>query len=265
MTNEPGRRPTHSYGTGREIYQAAHGAVDDSLLQRLRGVGVATVWSVLTKAGIAHPVMRDVRLLSGIGTTPMIGRARTLRYLPLREDLLPTLREVGTTRNPQRALFETINPGDVVVIDAGGETGAGGLGDILATRLKYRGCAGLVTDGSVRDAPFLAHMGMAVFTRDVHPGANTSALLPYEFDAPVQCGRVAVFPGDVIIGDQDGVVVVPAALAERVAAEGHEQEALEAYLRVCVENGESLSDAYPPGPRIRAAYEAQRGGTGSGA
>ena len=99
-------------------------------------------------------------------------------------------------------------------------------------------------------------MGIPVFTKSVHPGANTSALLPFEFDGPVQCGGVTVLPGDIILGDEDGVVVIPAHLAAKVADDGLEQERLEGFLRLPVEHGESLRDAYPPGPRLRAAYEA---------
>jgi regulator of RNase E activity RraA len=118
----------------------------------------------------------------------------------------------------------------------------------LATRLKIRGIAGIVTDGCVRDAPFIKRMGLPVFTRAVHPGANTSVLLPYEYDAPIQCGGVTIFPGDAILGDEDGVIVIQAT----------EQENLEGFLRRVVEAGEPLSEAYPPSPRIRADYERWR-------
>jgi regulator of RNase E activity RraA len=201
--------------------------------------------------------MASVTPLSTIDTLPLVGRARTLRYLPAREDLVLLLRAPGAI-NPQRALFEAVGPRDVVVIDAGGNVEAGGLGDILATRLKVRGIAGLVTDGCVRDAPFIKRMGLPVFTRAVHPGANTSALVPYEYDAPIQCGGVTVFPGDAILGDEDGVIVIPASLAGRVADEATEQERLEGFLRRVVEAGESLPEAYPPNARIRAQYEAWR-------
>lgn len=244
-------------GEGHQTFAAGHGTVDDATLDRLRSVGTAAAWSALTRAGIRLPVMSRVIPLSGPETMPLVGRARTLRYLPVREDLLALLRAPGAG-NPQRLLFETVGPRDVVVIDAGGNTGAGGLGDILATRLKARGVAGLVTDGCVRDAPFIKRMGLPVFTRAVHPGANTSALLPYEFDAPIQCGGVTVFPGDAILGDEDGVVVIPAALAQRVADEATEQERLEGFLRQVVEAGESLAEAYPPSPRVRADYDAWR-------
>jgi regulator of RNase E activity RraA len=246
-------------GHGHETFAENQCHVDDATLDRLRAVGTAAAWSALTKAGVARPVMARVTPLSGSDTMPLVGRARTLRYLPVREDLLARLRVPGAV-NPQRALFEAVGPSDVVVIDAGGNVDAGGLGDILATRLKARGIAGLVTDGSVRDAPFIKRMGLPVFTRAVHPAANTSALLPYEYDAPIQCGGVTVFPGDAIVGDEDGVVVIPAALASRVAEEAAQQEHLEEFLRRVVEAGATLPEAYPPSPRVRAAYEAWRNG-----
>jgi len=174
-------------GGGHDAFAEGHGTVDDATLDQLRSVGTAAAWSAVTKAGIRHPVMSGVAPLSGLDTMPLVGRARTLRYLPVREDLLALMRAPGAS-NPQRTLFESVGPRDVVVIDAGGNTGAGGLGDILATRLKIRGIAGIVTDGCVRDAPFIKRMGLPVFTRAVHPGANTSLLLPYEYDAPIQCG-----------------------------------------------------------------------------
>ena len=242
-------------GYGRDVYASAKGDVDEATIERLRGVSVATAWSVLSKAGILKPCMAGVTPLSGPEGFPLVGRARTLRYLPLREDLLPLLRAAGHA-NPQRQLFELVGSGDVVVIDAMGQTEAGTLGDILATRLKARNVVGIVTDGCVRDAPFIKRMGIPVFTKSVHPGANTSALLPFEFDGPVQCGGVTVLPGDIILGDEDGVVVIPAHLAAKVADDGLEQERLEGFLRIQVENGESLRDAYPPGPRLREAYEA---------
>lgn len=242
---------------GRLSYEGASGHVDDATLRRLGRVGTAAAWSALVKAGISRPVMAGVTPLSDPATLPLVGRARTLRYLPVREDLLAHLRAPGAV-NPQRALFEAVGPNEVVVIDAGGNVQAGGLGDILATRLKARGIAGIVTDGCVRDAPYIRRMGLAVFTRAVHPAANTSAMLPFECDAPVQCGGVTVIPGDAIVGDEDGVIVVPAHLAERVANEASEQERLEGFLRKAVAGGETLADAYPPGPRVRAAYEAWR-------
>lgn len=246
-------------GNGHEPFAKHHGQVDDATLHRLRAVGTAAVWSALTKAGISRPVLAGVSALSGPETMPLVGRARTLRYLPVREDLLATLRTPGVV-NPQRALFEVVGPNDVVVIDAGGNVEAGGLGDILATRLKARGIAGLVTDGCVRDAPYIKRMGLPVFTRAVHPGANTSALLPYEYDAPIQCGGVTVLPGDAVVGDEDGVIVIPAALAHRIADEATQQEHLEGFLRKLVEAGETLPEAYPPSARVRAAYEAWRAG-----
>ena len=255
---------TPRVGVGHEIYADNHGHVDDATLDRLRVVGTAAAWSALVKAGITRPVMERVTPLSGPETLPLVGRARTLRYLPVREDLLSRLRVPGAV-NPQRTLFEAVGPNDVVVIDAGGNVAAGGLGDILATRLQVRGIAGVVTDGCVRDAPFIKRMGMPIFTRAVHPAANTSALLPYEYDAPVQCGGVTVFPGDAILGDEDGVVVIPAALARRVADEATDQESLEGFLRRVVEAGEVLGEAYPPSPRVRAAYEAWRAANASSA
>jgi regulator of RNase E activity RraA len=180
-----------------------------------------------------------------------------LRYVPLREDLLPYLREAGMD-NPQRAAIEAVEPGDVFVVDALGCLEAGTMGDILASRIKQRSAAGIVADGCVRDSPYIKRMGIAVYTRGVHPAANTSALLPLAHNEPIQCGGVTVFPGDVLLGDEEGVVVIPPAFAAEIAEQGPEHEALEVFLRQKIDEGYPISEAYPPNERVRAEYEALR-------
>ena len=239
------------------IYDAARGTVSDEVLEKLKAVSTATAWAFLVRKGIRKPFLLGVRPLSIGEVFPMVGRARTLRYMPLREDLLPYLREAGT-ENPQRAAIEHVEPGDVFVVDAMGSLEAGTMGDILASRIKKRGATGIVADGCVRDSPYIKRMGIPVYTRSVHPAANTSALLPQAWDEPIQCGGVAVLPGDVLLGDEEGVVVIPPQLAAELAEEGPEHEALEVFLRQKIEEGYPISEAYPPNERIRAEYEAQK-------
>jgi len=233
-----------------------HGNVDDATLEQLRAVGTAAAWSAVTNAGIRHPVPSGVAPPSGPETMPLVGRARTLGYLPVREDLLALMRAPGAS-NPQRTLFESVGPRDVVVIDAGGNTGAGGLGDILATRLKFRGIAGLVrwlgTGRTVHHAEKPAGVHACRARRCKHRRAPAVRVR-----RPDPVRRRVRLPGDAILGDEDGVVGIPAALARRVADEATEQEHLGGFLRRVVEAGEPLSEAYPPSPRIRADHEQLR-------
>jgi 5-oxopent-3-ene-1,2,5-tricarboxylate decarboxylase / 2-hydroxyhepta-2,4-diene-1,7-dioate isomerase len=240
------------------IYDRARGWVEDDVLAALRRVSTATAWATLVRKGIRRPYMMGVKLLSVGEVGTMVGRARTLRYVPLREDLLPYLREAGM-ENPQRAAIEAVEPGDVFVVDAMGSLEAATMGDILASRIKKRGAAGIVADGCVRDSPFIKRMGIPVYTRSVHPAANTSALLPLEHGGPIQCGGVTVLPGDVLLGDEEGVVVIPPAIAAEIAADGPEHEELEVYIREQIEAGRPISEVYPPNEQVRAAFAARRG------
>jgi regulator of RNase E activity RraA len=160
------------------IYDRARGRVEDDVLAALRRVSTATAWATLVRKGIRRPYMMGVKLLSVGEVGTMVGRARTLRYVPLREDLLPYLREAGM-ENPQRAAIEAVEPGDVFVVDAMGSLEAATMGDILASRIKKRGAAGIVADGCVRDSPFIKRMGIPVGrgagargAGGLHPGAD---------------------------------------------------------------------------------------------
>ena len=230
------------------IYDSARGArVPDDVLERLKGVTTATAWSYLNRHGIKKPFMMGVRPLSVDDVYPMVGRARTLRYVPLREDLLPLLRESGNNRmaNPQREAIESVEPGDVFVVDGMGNLEAATMGDILASRIKARGAVGIVSDGCVRDSPFIKRMGIPVFVRSVHPAANTSAILPYSHNDVIQCGGVTVVPGDVLLGDEEGVLVIPAKYAAEIAESGPEHEAKETFQRGKILEGLPITDVYP--------------------
>jgi regulator of RNase E activity RraA len=242
------------------IFDSARGErVPDDVLERLRGVTTATAWMYLNRKGVSRPFMLGVRPLSTGDVFPLVGRARTLRYVPLREDLLPLLREAGED-NPQREAIEAVEPGDVFVVDGMGNLEAATLGDILASRIVARGAAGIVADGCVRDSPVIKRMPVPVFTRGVHPAANTSALLPYSHNDVIQCGGVTVVPLDVILGDEEGVVAIPARYAAEIAELGPEREAQEAFQRQKIEQGHPIADVYPVlNDRFRAEYEATRG------
>jgi regulator of RNase E activity RraA len=157
----------------------------------------------------------------------MVGYARKLRYVALREDVRDTVRGAGP--DAQKRLVETVDPGDVVVIEARGELQAGTIGDILAARVLARGGAGIVTDGGVRDSPGVAELDIPSYCR----GANAASLwhrhIPLDIDVPITCAAVLVMPGDIVVGDADGVVVVPRAFAEDVARDALEVEQREAF------------------------------------
>jgi regulator of RNase E activity RraA len=177
----------------------------------------------------------------------MVGRTRTLRDVPLREDLLPLLPAVGSgAETPQREAIESVEPGDVFVVDGMGNLEAGTMGDLLANRIKTRGAAGIVADGCVRDSPIIKRLSIPVCTRGVQPAANTSALLPYSHNDVIQCGGVTVMPGDVLLGDEQGVVVIPARHAAELAEWGPEHEAMEASQRRENLEGRAIAGARAP-------------------
>jgi regulator of RNase E activity RraA len=211
-------------------------------LQLLRGISTATVTYLLSSRGFRRASILGVRPI--VPGTKMVGEAFTLRYLPAREDLDWN----GSTDNltdPQRIAIEQVGPGHVFVMDARGEIDAGSLGAILATRLKVRGSAGVVTDGAVRDYVEIGATGLPTYCRAAHPAANKAIHHPQDFGLPIGCGGVAVFPGDVVIGDDDGVVVIPRHLAGEVAERGAEMELEEEFIMQRVRDGASIVGTYP--------------------
>jgi regulator of RNase E activity RraA len=219
-------------------------------LDKLRTVSTATLTSQLQKRGFRNTFLQ--------GLTPlrpdmrMVGYAFTLRYVPAREDLADTLYD--NTKNIQRIAVESVNTDDVLVIDARGDTRAATLGNILATRLKARGAAGLVTDGALRDTPGYRELDFPSYVKGAH--AATSFLIhhPVDINVPIGCAGVLVMPGDVMVGDGEGVVAIPAAVAEEVAHDAFEQERLEEFIQQKVAAGASILGVYPPDEQTKAAY-----------
>ena len=175
----------------------------------------------------------------------MVGLAFTLRYLPAREDM-PGGEGMDDLTNLQRKGVETIGAGDVFVIDARGNTNAGSLGDILAARVFKRGAAGIVTDGAFRDTPTIRALGQPIYARGMHAAVNTTQHFAADLQIPIACGGVMVCPGDVIVGDGEGVIVLPQALAAEIAPEAIEQESKETFLRELIDSGRSIKGVYPP-------------------
>jgi regulator of RNase E activity RraA len=183
----------------------------------------------------------------------MVGYAFTLRYLPPREDLVDELYD--NTRNVQRLAVEAANKDDVLVIDARGDISAATLGNILATRLKARGAAGIVTDGALRDTPNFKEMALPAYIKAAHATTSFAAHHPIDMNLPVACGGVLIMPGDIMVGDGEGVVAIPAKMAEEVARDAYEQERLEEFIQSKVAAGASILGVYPPNDATKAEYE----------
>lgn len=231
--------------------------VAPALLDRLAQVGVCTATAILQRLGFRNTFMIGVQPLALRHDQVMVGRARTLRFIPLREDLV-SAQYASLTGSPHRQAIEAIAEGEVLVMDARGSAEAAVLGDIFTRRLKYRGASGVVMDGVVRDVGMIRSVGLPVYGRGVHGASIPRALMSVGMDETISCGGVAVMPGDILLGDDSGVVVIPPHVAEQVAEEGIQHEQEEEYIRLQVEAGASLHTVYrfPMSEEVRREYEA---------
>jgi regulator of RNase E activity RraA len=211
---------------------------------RLIHVSTATLCTALLKRGLHRQYIQDVHPLND-KLPNMVGEAFTLRYIPAREDLNP-LSVFQNPDHPQRAGVEQCPPGSVMVFDSRKDARAASAGSILITRLMVRGAAGVVTDGGFRDSPEIAAMPFPVYHQ--RPAAPTNLTLHQAMDinVPIGCGDAPVFPGDVIVGDREGVVVIPAHMADEIAAEAHEMTVFEDFVGEEVAGGRSIIGLYPP-------------------
>ncbi len=210
---------------------------------KLKTVSTATLCTALFKRGLRNQFIQDVRPLNA--TLPnMVGEAYTLRYIPAREDL-NGITVFQDPKHPQRVAVDQCPEGAVMMIDSRKDARAASAGSILITRLMVRGAAGVVTDGGFRDSPELAEMRFPVYHN--RPSAPTNLTLHQALDinVPIGCGDVAVFPGDVIVGDREGVFVIPAHLADEVADEAVEMTAYEDFVTEEVQKGRSIIGLYP--------------------
>jgi regulator of RNase E activity RraA len=217
---------------------------------KLRTVSTATLTSQLLKRGFhntflpgIYPLRPDLR---------MVGYAFTLRYVPTRPDQVDVLYD--NTKNIQRIAVESVTEDDVLVMDAHGDVRAATLGNILATRLKARGAAGLVTDGALRDTPNFKSIDLPAYIKA--PNAITSFEVhhPVEINVPIGCAGVLVMPGDIMVGDAEGVVVIPSQVGEEVARDAFEQERLEEFIQNKIAQGASILGVYPPDEQTKAEY-----------
>jgi regulator of RNase E activity RraA len=230
--------------------QQRFGAVSAATLASLRRVSTATLTTQLFKRGLRNAFVQGVRRVSRAGPN-LVGPAFTLRNIPSREDL-DHLGVFENPAHPQRKSIETIPAGHVLVVDCRGDTRAASAGGILLTRLEVRGAAGFVSDGCVRDTPEVAAKAFPVYCAGGSAPLNLVRHHAVDFQRPIGCGGVPVFPGDVIVGDGEGVVVVPRHLADEVAADAAEQEVLEEFVMQEVKAGKALPGVYPPNDATRA-------------
>ncbi|SDC63227.1 Regulator of RNase E activity RraA [Cupriavidus sp. YR651] len=215
-----------------------------SLRDALKTVSTATLCTALFKRGLRNQFIQDVRPLNPNGAT-MVGEAFTLRYIPAREDLNP-ITVFQDPNHPQRQAIEQCPPGAVLVIDSRKDARAASAGSILVTRLMQRGGAGIITDGGFRDSPEIAQIAMPAYHQRPSAPTNLTLHQALEFNVPIGCGDVAVFPGDVVVGDAEGVVIIPRHLVEEITAEAVEMTAFEDFVTEEVRNGRSIIGLYPP-------------------
>jgi 5-oxopent-3-ene-1,2,5-tricarboxylate decarboxylase / 2-hydroxyhepta-2,4-diene-1,7-dioate isomerase len=222
----------------------------NSLLAQLRQVPTSSAKVILRELGVTRVLARGLRVIVPPTGGILAGKARTVRFLPLREDV-----KRGPNGAVNRALVDQLGENEVVVIDTSGSQEGSVLGDMVAMRAKMRGGAGVIADGVVRDVVGLTAVGLPVFARGIHPDPNTVSLLPWETDVAIQCGGVLVQPGDWMLADADAVIVVPAALAEEVAARGLAMNQEDVFCQALLAANFPLDEAYPIPAQRQADFE----------
>ncbi|HSL37504.1 MAG TPA: fumarylacetoacetate hydrolase family protein, partial [Arthrobacter sp.] len=231
-----------------EAATAGH-VLSAALKAKLESVCTATLSSQLRKRGL-----NNVSIDGLTSTRPerrIVGLARTLRYVPNREDLFKTH---GGGFNAQKKAIDSVNEGEILVMEARGEKGTGTIGDILALRAQVRGAAAIITDGGVRDFSAVAAMDMPTYYANPHPAVLGRRHIPWDTDITIACGGTTVQPGDIIVADADGILVIPPALAAELADDSIAQEREEAFITEMVQQGHSVDGLYPLNAEWRARY-----------
>ncbi|MBO0980068.1 fumarylacetoacetate hydrolase family protein [Microbacterium sp. SD291] len=245
-------------GLPPEEAPATAGGMSPELRAKLLEAPTAGLSAQLRKRG-HHSCFID-GVAANIAGTKIVGTAKTLRFVPFREDLF---KSHGGGYNAQKRAFDAVNEGEIIVIEARGDDSTGTLGDILALRAKARGAAGVVTDGGVRDFDAVAEIGLPVFSRGAHPSVLGRKHVPWDVDVTIACGGATVQPGDIIVGDGDGVIVIPPALAAEVADDAIAQEVEDAWIAEQVAAGHPVDGLFPMNAEWRAKYaDAMSGGAG---
>ena len=233
-------------------------AIDATVLARLKKASTPSIATLLHKRGYRNQYVQGVTPLSP-KSERMVGPAFTLRYIPAREDL-DVVEAFRDPRHPQRLAVETVPPGHVLVMDCRRDASAASGGSILFTRLQVRGCAGVVTDAGVRDGDSIGALDMPCFSAGVSAPTNLTKHHAVDIGLPIGCGGAPVYPGDIMVGDSDGVIVIPAHLAEEIAAEAASMEAFEDFVLLEIQAGRPLIGTYPPDAAALARFEAYKRG-----
>ncbi|WES66286.1 fumarylacetoacetate hydrolase family protein [Microbacter sp. GSS18] len=228
--------------------------ISPELRQKLEKAPVAGLSQQLRKRGLNNVSLDGIRPMHP--GAKLVGTAKTLRFVPNREDLF---RSHGGGYNAQKRAFDAVDAGEVIVIEARGERGSGTLGDVLAIRAHARGAAGIVTDGGVRDHDAVAAVGIPVYSAGAHPAVLGRKHVPWDTDLTIACGGATVQPGDVIVGDADGVIVIPPAIAEEVADAALAQEDEDAWIAAKVAEGHPVGGLFPMNDEWRRRYDEETG------
>jgi regulator of RNase E activity RraA len=217
--------------------------INESTKEKLKQVATSNIANCLLRRGFKNVLMLGISPLDA-SLPNMVGFAFTLRFMPAREDI-DTMANYGLSSNLHRRAIEECPSGAVLVIDSHGCLEASSAGDLMAARLKSLGAAGLVTDGGFRDTPAMKRVGLAAYQRAAAPPATPIALHPVELNVPVGCAGVAIYPGDVIVGDGETVAVIPKHLADEIAEEAYEIEQYEKFAEIEIARGRSLFGLFP--------------------
>ena len=229
-------------------------SLSDNTKEKFKSISTATVATCLFKKGLKNQFIQGVKPLRK-GRSNMVGEAFTLRYIPAREDLNP-ISVFQDPKHPQRVAVEECPKGSVMVIDSRKDARAASAGSILVTRLMVRGSAGIVTDGGFRDSAEIAALEFPSYHSSPSAPTNLTLHQALDINVPIGCGDVAVFPGDVILGDDDGVMVIPAHLADEVADECMEMTLFENFVLEQVQKGKSIIGLYPlTNQEVRMEFE----------
>jgi regulator of RNase E activity RraA len=226
-------------------------ASDKVLFEKLTRVGLESVWARLRAEGFDYTFINELTPLHN--DRRLIGRARTMRYLPNRPDLRERI--YSQRRQLNYVSAEETEPGDVLVFDAGGDTRSGVSGAVTTLRAVVRGATGMVIDGGMRDIPELAGMPLQVYMRRGQASSVSPNLMSVDYQVPVRIGNVTVAPGDILLGERHGVLVIPAHLAEKVVDEALEHDELEAFQRKLLLEGRPIEGVYPPNEQVRREFE----------
>lgn len=233
------------------------------VLEKLGQVSTSTLATQLYRRGFRQPSLIGVRPLSQV-VDGFVGEAFTMRFIPTREDMNP-LDPYRSGNTLQWESIENVPPGHVIVVDSRGDASAASGGDMLMTRAMVRGAAGFVTDGGLRDGHVLAQLRFATYAAQVTITTRAAFHHVADLQVPIGCAGVAVYPGDVLVGDRDGVVVIPRSIAAEIADPALEQEQFEAYLHTRIKGGEPLWGIYPPSEETKAQYKAAKAAEENGA